>query len=65
MSGHLSQRTDRNGTEIVKGDKKHVVSFADQIEKDKSRLADVYLVESYKKYNSDNTYGNHGCCNIV
>ena len=57
-------RSDRNGTLIVKdGKKKHNISFADQVE-DQKQIADVYVVESYKKFNQENTYGRQSCCHI-
>jgi hypothetical protein len=53
-------RIDRSGTKIEKGVKTHKITFADTIEpnndKEKPKLTDVYVVESYKKYNSENTY---------
>lgn len=54
-------RTDRSGTVIHRQMKKeYKISFADHVTNDKSKIADVYLVESYKRYNLENTHGNEG-----
>ncbi len=45
------KRIDRNGTVIEKHQKKYKISFADNVNNDKARLADVYFVESYKRFN--------------
>jgi len=50
-------RIDRSGTVISRHTKNYKVSFADNINNDKEKIADVFLVESYKKYNLDNTHG--------
>jgi hypothetical protein len=42
-------RKDRNGTEIKQG--KHKIMFRDKVKCDE-RVYDVYLIESYKKYNA-------------
>lgn len=42
-------RKDRNGTEIKQG--KHKIMFRDKVKTDE-RVYDVYLIESYKKYNA-------------
>jgi len=63
-----SERFDRNGTLITKGrSRKHKVSFADSISQDQNkRIADVIIVQSFKKFNLDNTYGSRKrCCNIM
>ena len=65
LNSHEIMRTDRKGTIISKREKSHRITFADHVTNDKARLTDVYLVESYKKYNHDMNYGNQGCCNIV
>lgn len=57
MKRHDFMRIDRHGTTIVKGTKGHKISFADNIQEDKNKLAEVYFVESYKKFNQENTYG--------
>ena len=44
-------RLDRNGTVIDRNQKRYKISFADNVTNDKARLADVYFVESYKKFN--------------
>ena len=43
------ERRDRQGTEIKNG--KHKIAFRDKV-KQNERVCDVYLVESYKKYNA-------------
>ena len=46
-------RKDRFGTKISRGKKKHRVTFKDQI--GKGKVAKVYFVESFKKYNVETT----------
>ena len=53
-----SERTDRNGNKIEKGVKSHRITFKDNLQEDEGKIADVYIVESYKKYNQENTYSN-------
>ena len=43
-------RIDRFGNEIQPGGKGHKISFRDKVSD--AKLRDVFLVESYKKYNS-------------
>ena len=51
-------RTDRSGTVINRhSTKSYKISFADHVNNDRGKIADVYLVESYKRYNLDNTHG--------
>lgn len=50
-------RLDRNGTVIDRKQKRYKISFADNVTNDKAKLADVYFVESYKRYNAENTHG--------
>lgn len=51
-------RIDRQGTVISRQTtKNYKVSFADNIANDKDKIADVILVESYKRYNLENTHG--------
>jgi hypothetical protein len=50
-------RKDRFGTKISRGKKKHKVTFKDQV--GKGRVAKVYFVESFKKYNVEQT--SHTC----
>ena len=50
-------RTDRSGTVISRHQKNYKISFADSIANDKEKIADVFIVESYKKYNLENTHG--------
>lgn len=50
-------RTDRAGTVISRHTKNYKISFADNINGDKEKIADVYFVESYKKFNLENTHG--------
>ena len=77
MNRHDGERIDRLGKMIKSkrerqpnGQKKrlaHKVTFQDQVPVDgKSKgLEDVIFVESYKKYNLDTTYNDHGCCTII
>jgi hypothetical protein len=51
-------RTDRSGTVISRHTKSYRITFADNVTNDKEKIADVYFVESYKKYNLENTHGN-------
>ena len=44
-------RKDRKGHAIIKGGKKHIVSFADTVRNSKTKLVTTYDVESYKDYN--------------
>lgn len=48
-----ASRKDRYGTKISRGKKKHKVTFKDQV--GKGRVAKVYYVESFKKYNVETT----------
>ncbi|CDW88547.1 UNKNOWN [Stylonychia lemnae] len=48
-------RKDRNGRLILRGSNKHKVTFVDQVLK--TEICEVYLVESYKKYNSMSEIG--------
>jgi hypothetical protein len=62
------QRRDSRGIPIVKGLKKHKVVFADRMQNKKSLIEKVEI-ESYKKYNMDNTFQDEpktstGCCRI-
>ncbi len=51
-------RTDRAGTVISRHTtKNYKISFADNVQGDKEKIADVYFVESYKKFNLENTHG--------
>lgn len=61
---NVEKRTDSSGTIIKKGSKRHKVSFADQVKK--KPIAEVYYVESYKKYNSDESAQTvTHCCYIL
>ena len=62
-----NMRLDRAGTVISRHTKNYKISFADNITNDKEKLADVFFVESYKKYNLENTHGGgqQGCCIIM
>jgi hypothetical protein len=54
----MTMRTDRNGTLIGRENKStYKVSFADHITNEKDKIADVYFVESYKRFNAENTHG--------
>jgi hypothetical protein len=53
LNNHDTERLDRKGNRITKGIKSHRITFADHVTNDKEKLTDIYLVESYKKYNSD------------
>lgn len=60
-----NMRQDRRGTVISRQTKQtYKISFADTVQNDKEKIADVYVVESYKKYNLQNTHGSdqQGCC---
>lgn len=47
-----TSRIDRNGFAIDRNHKSYKISFADNINNGTTaKLADVYLVESYKKFN--------------
>ena len=47
-----NMRQDRRGTVISRQTKQtYKISFADTVQNDKEKIADVYFVESYKKYN--------------
>lgn len=51
-------RTDRSGTVINRHSKQsYKITFADHVANDREKIADVFIVESYKKYNLDNTHG--------
>jgi hypothetical protein len=52
-------RIDRRGVPIVKGGRKHIVSFIDRAEPTK-RLVETFNVDSYKQYNLENSYGEKG-----
>jgi hypothetical protein len=65
------QRVDRKGEPIVKGKKRHGVSFLDRVEPYK-RIHDVANVESYKQYNLENSYNEKhkssctsSCCLLI
>ena len=76
MNRHDKERIDRLGKQIKSkrerqpnGQKKrlpHKVTFCDQLQIEDARqpLEQVILVESYKKYNVDTAYSDHGCCTI-
>ena len=55
----MNVNSDTGGAESpMKGEEakkppRHRVSFADDISGDKSQLADVHYIESYKKYNQE------------
>ena len=55
-------RIDMFGNQIIPGNKKHKIVFADEIAPNKG-IAKVYYVESYKKYNhsSYNENNNSEC----
>lgn len=69
-------RLDRRGVAIVRGVKKHRISFVDKIDS-KQGVAEVINIESYKTYNVGNTYENSNrvkdwksdqtlsCCKII
>lgn len=52
-----TSRMDRKGIPIDKAQRSYKISFADNINNGSSKLADIYLVESYKKHNAENTHG--------
>jgi hypothetical protein len=66
------QRRDRRGVPIMKGSKKHKISFSDS-SGSKSNFVDVIRIESYKNVNALNTYNESNvskssdsvsCCSI-
>ena len=58
----FSIRIDAFGNEIVKGEKKHKVSFIDNISPQK--IAEVILIENYLIKNNDNANCECSFCNI-
>ena len=46
----LNSRKDKYGTLITKRHKSHKITFSDQVDKNQS-LAEVKVVDSYKKFN--------------
>lgn len=52
-----STRQDANGNPILKGGRKHKISFKDKVE-------DVKVVENWKEYNADNYTTSTCYCNI-
>ena len=48
---NLSGGTGEPNGESKKSEKRHKISFADEISGDKSKLTDIHLIESYKKFN--------------
>eukprot|EP00347_Sterkiella_histriomuscorum_P011316 403372917 len=56
-------RRDQHGIQIKPGNKKYKVTFLDQVQK--KSIAEIYIVESYKKYNADESNGaSSSCCTI-
>lgn len=51
------ERRDQNGVKIEKGAKRHKVTFRDEAKNEE--LYELYLVDSYKKYNQ---MENKSCC---
>ena len=58
----FSIRIDAFGNEIVKGEKKHKVSFIDNISPQK--IAEIILIENYLIKKNDNTNCECSFCNI-
>ena len=59
------RRFDINGVQIKKGNKSHRIMFADTIKGQERPLTQIYLVESYKKYNRDmSRVPADSCCTI-
>jgi len=57
-----SKRVDRRGNEIKRDNrKKYKLTFVDQINKH-DPLLQVNMVESYKKYNTDQSQADTPCC---
>ena len=52
-------RKDFRGILIQKGNKAHKISFIDQISKVK--LIEDILIENFKSYNADMSFGNENC----
>eukprot|EP00347_Sterkiella_histriomuscorum_P005111 403357847 len=63
-SRQIKRRRDQFGTRIQKGNKRHKVSFIDQIHK--QPLREVFIVENYKKYyknaQNEDDETNCNCC---
>lgn len=60
-------RKDNYGTPIEKGgSKKHKIVFADSptVAHKDTKLEDVYIVESFKQFNTDMSRNNNTCCSI-
>ena len=59
------QRTDRRGSVIVEGQRKSFkISYVDKVDKG-TPLAEVHLVESYKKYNAEDPHQpSSPCCSL-
>ncbi|KAF4721105.1 hypothetical protein FOZ62_025143 [Perkinsus olseni] len=58
-------RIDRRGNFIHYGSKSHSISFADEVEGDSEPLENVFIVESWKAYNSEEQFPqgkNHPGC---
>ena len=49
IKNKTKQRKDRHGNKILKGEKKHSISFYDEVY-DNVELANIIEVESYKEY---------------
>ena len=61
--GNQDQRQDRNGN-VIDGEKRFKLSYLDKVNKGEP-LAQIHLVESYKKYNAeDNSSGSSPCCQL-
>ncbi|CAD8145623.1 unnamed protein product [Paramecium pentaurelia] len=60
------KRKDKAGVEIMKGLKKHKITFVDEIEKGKE-IQTVIIVECWKKYNyvSPDTEVADECCQLI
>ena len=62
----LPKRVDRFGSPIIKGDKKHKVTFIDKIVK--KNFTEVIKIESFKEYNKMEEVSNtkkNNCCLIL
>ena len=64
-TGGKEEENEKNGEEPQKKPR-HRVTFMDEVTFDKSKLTEVHLIESYKKYNQEFYVENQveGCCTI-
>ena len=61
-SMHQRKRKDRFGNVIGRAQKRHRVTFVDEVEG--KSISNVYYVESFKKYNTLDD-GHNKCCSVL